>query len=349
MATARRQLVDLNATHFYHCMARCVRKAYLCGEDIETGRSFDHRKIWIVDRIKFLAEVFAIDICAYAVLSDHYHVVLNVAVEREVAWSDTDIIARWKKIFPSDAMAIGASTSSADEQFRAEKIALWRERLTDISWFMRCVNEYVARRANKEDRCKGRFWEGRFKCQSLLDESALLTCMAFVDLNPIRTGIATTIQASEFTSIYERIEALQSSRRGRKPRKRNQHEQLQLAQYDSNQKLKQPERIAKLNVSSTGKVNSTLPYDLVDYINLLAWTAASFKQASFPPPKAICKILDNSNINSDCWVASVKQFSKSVYQFLGSEASMDRVKSNGWRRKIKGLAFSRQLFNKLAA
>ena len=82
----------------------------------------------------------------------------------------------------------------------------YRHRLYDLSWFMRTLNEYIARAANQEEGVKGRFWEGRFKSQALLDEQAILTAMTCVDLNPIRAGMAETTEASDFTSKQERIE-----------------------------------------------------------------------------------------------------------------------------------------------
>ena len=99
MTTARRRQVHLDTTPYYHCMARCVRRAFLCGEDHFSGKNYDHRKQWIVDKLKALGGLFAVDICAYAVMSNHYHVVLRVDAQRAKTWSDKEVIDRWCSLF----------------------------------------------------------------------------------------------------------------------------------------------------------------------------------------------------------------------------------------------------------
>ena len=132
-------------------------------------------------------------------------------------WSDEEIARRWLTIFPRVKDVSGAPIIDDDQGIRqivrdADRLGEIRRRLQSVSWFMRCLNEFVAREANKEDNCKGRFWEGRFKCQALLDEAALVACMAYVDLNPIRSGLATTPEESDLTSIQERIEGRQEQK-----------------------------------------------------------------------------------------------------------------------------------------
>jgi len=209
MTTAREKLISLEATSYYHIISRCVRRAFLCGEDHLTGKNYDHRKDWVIERLRELDKVFAIELCAYAVMSNHTHLVLRIDAEQAKAWEDDELIRRWTALFKRPVLIQryqeGKCTSKAELYAVKKLLKLWRARLMEISWYMRCLNEYLARRANEEDQCTGRFWEGRFKSQALLDEAAVLTCMSYVDLNPIRAQMAHTPEESDYTSIQQRI------------------------------------------------------------------------------------------------------------------------------------------------
>jgi REP element-mobilizing transposase RayT len=209
MTQSRSQQVSLQDTRYYHLISRCVRRAYLCGEDVYSKQSFEHRRQWMVDRIRFLSSIFAIDIAAYAVMSNHYHLVVYVDEDEAISWSNEEVCARWLQLYNNHPLVerLQKSTCSCQAEIEAalEIIQTWRNRLADLSWLMRNLNEYIARKANQEDNCQGRFWEGRFKSQALLDEKALLACMAYVDLNPIRAKMADSVQTSQYTSIFERI------------------------------------------------------------------------------------------------------------------------------------------------
>ncbi|MBO8085902.1 MAG: transposase [Marichromatium sp.] len=194
MTRPRASLVSLSDTPWYHVVTRCVRRAYLCGFDRLTGRSFEHRRGWVELRLRQLAGVFAIDVAAYAVMSNHVHLVVRVDADRAAGWSDAEVLRRWRCLFRGP-MVVERFLSPAT---RAE--------MTET--------EPIARAANREDGVRGRFWEGRFRSQAILDETALLAVMAYVDLNPIRAGIAETPEESAHTGIAARIAALRAGDEG---------------------------------------------------------------------------------------------------------------------------------------
>ncbi len=211
MTIARTRLVSLNTTAYYHCVSRCVRRAFLCGQDPLTGQSYEHRRQWVEQRILALAQVYCIDICAYAVMSNHYHLVVHINQAKAERLSDKAVIERWGKehLLPQLILRyLKNQVSTAEIPICKNMIHLWRERLYSLSWFMKELNFRIARQANQEDRCGGHFWEGRFKSQALLDEKALLAAMAYTDLNPVRAGIAQTPETSKYTSIKRRLDSL---------------------------------------------------------------------------------------------------------------------------------------------
>ena len=215
MALPRSKYVRDGQEGVYHCFSRCVRRAFLYGFDPLTRRDFSHRKQALVDRLRHLAAIFAIEVCAYAVMENHYHTILRTRPDIVASWSDREIAARWLTLFPRHRRMGSAAIPPVEEDIYAlaicpERIAKLRLRLCSLSWFMGRLNEFLARAANKEDGVKGRFWEGRFKCQALLDEAAIAACMVYVDLNPIRAGLAGSPEESDFTSIQERIRVWQN-------------------------------------------------------------------------------------------------------------------------------------------
>jgi REP element-mobilizing transposase RayT len=173
--------------------------------DSYSGLNFEHRRGWVEDRLLFLASVLAIDICAYAVMRNHVHVVVHIDKKKALGWSIDEVVQRWHQIHNGTLLTqkyrFDEALTVGEQITFNETVEVYRERLYDISWLMRDLNEYIAREANKEDGCTGRFWEGRFKSQALLDEAAVLACMAYVDLNPIRAKMAKTPEESAHTSI----------------------------------------------------------------------------------------------------------------------------------------------------
>ena len=210
MATPRHQLVDPDNPLFYHVISRCVRRSWLCGIDRQNRRNYNHRKDWLERRLRQLGCAFAVDVYAYAIMSNHFHLVVYLDPSAPRRWSDFEVAERWLRVCPpkkpdgtidEGLLELQRDLIVADSA-RVEQL---RGKLASLSVFMKLLKQPIARRANIEDDCKGHFFEQRFYSGALLSEEAVLAAMAYVDLNPIRAKIAKTIADAKHTSIHERL------------------------------------------------------------------------------------------------------------------------------------------------
>jgi REP element-mobilizing transposase RayT len=194
-----------------HVVQRCVRRAWLTGVDDKTGQDYSHRREWIRRRLESLASVFAVDVLTYAIMSNHMHLILRNRPDVVAKWTDQEVAIRWLRVFPGRRLEEHlAEPTESDVQMlvnQPERMAVIRQRLSDISWFMRALSEPIARIANRQDECTGRFWEGRFKALRIMDETGLLACAMYVDLNPIRAAMVESPDKANHTSAHDRIHA----------------------------------------------------------------------------------------------------------------------------------------------
>ena len=326
MPKPRKAQVSLDATPYYHCVTRCVRRAFLCGSDSFSGKDYEHRRGWIEQRMIELASLFAIDLCAYAVMSNHYHVVLYVDRDQAISWSESEVAERWRSMFSGHPLVEqflhGIELSQAEQRLVLDLINTWRERLMDISWYMRCLNESIARKANQEDGCSGRFWEGRFKSQALLDEKALAACLAYVDLNPIRAQLADTPEESDYTSVQLRSISLLSS-------------------PDT-----QPKELLPFAGNPRNDMPKGLPFRLEDYLELVDWTGRILrddKRGSIPtdcPP-----ILERLQIEPKHWLYMAQGFESRFKGFVGTALRLRAVCAKLGYKRIPNLNMCQRLLS----
>lgn len=349
MPVSRKTIILSDEPGVYHCISRCVRRAFLCGRDPLTNRNYEGRRRWICIKIKSLSKIFAIEIFAYSILQNHYHIVLRADPEILKSWTDEEVVRRWNNIY-SVKKALTGESGDLNQQImemalkKPETIAIWRSRLGSVSWFMKQLNEPIARQANKEDGCKGRFWEGRFKCQRLTDEGAVLACMTYVDLNPIRAGMANTPENSDFTSAQERIVAMQSK-------------EIQSCSTDS-QSQKNDQKVK--GVAATKQSDHWLtPIDsirvgreklgwlltLEEYLQVLDTTGRCIregKRGSFPHDLA--PILNRLNLNKENWLITTTYFGNRFHRISGRVNQMLAAAKKAGQHWFQGLGFSKQAY-----
>jgi hypothetical protein len=212
-----------------------------------------------------------------------------------------------------------------------EVVEIWRERLMSVSWFMRCLNEHIARQANAEDECTGRFWEGRFKSQAILDEAALAACLAYVDLNPIRAGIAETPETSDHTSVQRRIQAL---------------EQASQATEHPYTEPPQPAELLPFVGNPREQMPKGLPFVLTDYLELVDWTGRIVRQdkrgaipADTPP------ILKRLHIQPEAWLELTTGFESHFCTLVGRADVVQQACAARGQKWARGTSHCRALFS----
>lgn len=313
MPRPRSTQVSLADTPFYHCVSRTVRRAFLCGVDHYSGQCFEHRRGWVEQRLLLLSQAFAIDIAAYAVMSNHLHVVLRVDAGTAQAWSDREVVYHWHQLFKGTLLTQRFANGECIETYELESlndtIAEYRRRLIDISWFMRALNEPIARQANQEDECTGRFWEGRFKSQALLDDAAVLACMTYVDLNPIRARMADAPECSDFTSIQRRINA---AKRGEQPK--------ELLPFVGNERHELPKGLV---------------FELKDYFSLVDDTGRIFRDDKRGAIQASSsRILERLNIPLENWLKITHEFMNIFKGPVGTLPELKRYSKNQGMQRV---------------
>ena len=369
MATPRRLLVNPTVSGVFHCISRCVRRAFLCGLDRYSGKDFEHRRSWVRDRLQELAGLFAIEVHSYSVMSNHLHVVVRTLPELVATWSDEEVARRWLSLFtgrgakgdkPADPPSESAILALCRD---AEKLATCRARLADLSWFMRCLNEPIARRANLEDNCTGRFWEGRFKCQKLDDEAAALACMAYVDLNPVRAGIAPTPEQSDFTSAQDRIAASQARQKLAAAPENPTPDQAELikqviAEASRDQWLAPIGALPTANASpgqpafqSAIESPPSLLTNLTaeDYLELLDWTGRQIradKRGHLSPN--LRPILERLDLDVEAWVNNVERYGGLFHRVAGKLKGLKEFAAATGRAWLQGQRGARQLYAEAA-
>lgn len=344
MPIARKHIIDSDQVGIYHCYSRCVRRAFLCGRDPYTGKSYDHRRGWIARRVKTLASSFAVEVFSYAVMPNHTHVIVRSRPDLASDWTPIDVARRWLTLFPGQR-PLQEGVAPLDprnlEAFARNhaKIKECRLRLANISWLMRCLNEPIARRANREDKCTGRFWEGRFRCQRLADEGALLACMAYVDLNPVRARLAEGLADSHFTSVYDRLEARLGQRRAGalQADEENPGRGPSLLRREL-ERGRRADWLVSLE-DEGGKLGSL---GTEGYMKLLEWTGRA-SRADKPGhlPMGVRSILEEMDLAVEKWAENVSGFGGLFCGIAGRvEDLVERARKTGrcWFRGRRGAA-----------
>jgi hypothetical protein len=315
MTIARAHLVDPAVSRWYHCVTRCVRRAFLLGDEHQD------RKTWIEHRIQELAEIFAISVGGFAILENHLHLLVRLNPAPAQGWSDKEVVRRWSRLFPPRDKArqpLPVTENWVQDRLKEPGwVARARQRLQSLSWFMKCLKEPLARLANRQDQMRGAFFEGRFKSVAILDDEALLTVCAYIDLNPVAAGIADVPEASAHTSIKQRVDHVQALGR---------IDDLAAAQggsvAGSIAAAGIEESLWLCPIEDRRGVDSLREgmiegFSLGNYLVLVDYTGRLFREGKATISREVAEILARIGSSTDSWQARLEQLKRRGGRLLG--------------------------------
>ena len=362
---ARKEIVEADVVSSYHCHSRCVRRAFLCGVDPVTGRDYQHRRDWFDVRVKQMESVFMVELLSFAYLHNHFHVMLRIRPDLAAKLSDWEVARRMLKIQPDKFPDTEELPEPSARKIQAaiqdqDKIQKWRERLSDLSWYMRYLKEPIARRANEEDGVTGHFWEGRFRSTRLLDGFSAEACSCYIDVNEIRAGLVDLPKEAVHSAIGQRILALNEERQ-RISNIVNPHAKRRAKQ---SKKEPAPFWLAPICVrSDNGTVSGTMteeqpkpdarrPSDsgfleltLEQHIKLCDWTSLCCRLGkAAPTPKDLQPILDRITRNIDAFLKVVQNFGSIFKRFCGTPESLQEHQRKCGLKKVHGISAVRSVF-----
>lgn len=340
MTTARKDLVDVNVTRWYHCISRCVRQAFILADELGNDR-----KQWIENRLELLAANFAIGVAGFAVLDNHLHVLVRLAPEDADAWSDEEVVRRWMAVYPpttldrDDPEVVRMWVQSQVQD--AKRVKLWRERLANLGWFMKSLKEPLSRMCNQADGVKGTFWEARYKSIAVLDEEALLATCVYIDLNPVAAGVASVPEKSRYTSVKQRVahvaekgklDALKAARKGSVAGSRaagNLEQDHWLLPIEDRRQLPGKR-------SPDARPGMVASMSLGSYLLLVEYTGRLFRKGKARINPGVQDVFERLGTSAEFWDARLKKMLRSHslrgHVFAAKQASVDDFASKRGRR-----------------
>ncbi len=198
---------------YYHTMSRCVRKMKLL-DDVK-------RKDFMLSWLKQLHAAYAVEVCRYSMMGNHFHLILRINLEMAQGWAAREVVERWARLHPPRDWGYRPLAGEALEGWIAnqaripEMVEKLREKLVNLGQFMKDFKQRVAEAFNKADEASGVFWGGRYTCVPIESESQLLACMTYVDLNPHAAGQCERPEDDPHTSLHESVRSREKERQQR--------------------------------------------------------------------------------------------------------------------------------------